>query len=105
MENGGIIIIILLIGIALFILIAAIPLLFGKIFLKWSNKRVRYIFLQSLETVITNTVLSIILTGIILFIGIFLNSDEVFSGELLLFWLIIWSFKSIVNNIKASKNM
>ena len=73
MENVGIIIIILLIGIALFILIAAIPLLFGKIFLKWSNKRVRYIFLQSMETVITNTVSSIILTGILLFIGIFLD--------------------------------
>ena len=105
MNVIGTIIIILLIVIAFFLVIVGIPILFGKLFLKWSNRRINYIFTNSMTTVLTNVVISLIITGLTLLIGIVFKQQWAFSGGLLLVYILWLTVKAIAIHIKESKNM
>lgn len=105
MEVLGQIIIIILIVLGVFLLIAGIPIAFGKVFLRWSNRRVKYIFTNSMSSVLSSVVISLILTGLILLIGLIFKQQWAFSGGLLLLYLFWAAIKSIRGFIKSSKGM
>lgn len=105
MKIFGTIIIIVLIVLVVFLLIAGIPIVFGKVFLGWSNRRVKYIFSNSMSSVLSSVFISLIITGISLLVGVLFRQKWAFSGGLLLIYLFWTTIRSIVDFIKSSKGM
>ena len=105
MKTVGQIVIIILIVLSVFLLIVGVPIAFGKLFLGWSNRRIKYIFSNSLSSVMSPVVISLILTGMILLVGLVFKQRWAFSGGLLLVCLLWVSIKSIVGFIRNSRGM
>lgn len=105
MEVLGEIVIIVLLVLGIYLIIVGIPILFGKIFLGWSNQRISYIFSNSMATVISSVVVSLIVTGIALLIGIVFNQPWAFSGGLLILYMFWITIKSVYGFIKESRRM
>lgn len=105
MKTLGQIVIIILIVLSVFLLIVGVPIAFGKLFLGWSNRRIKYIFSNSVSSVMSSVVISLILTGLILLVGLVFKQQWAFSGGLLLVYLLWVSIKSIVGFIRNSRGM
>lgn len=105
MKTLGQIVIIILIVLSIFLLIVGVPIAFGKLFLGWSNRRIKYIFSNSVSSVMSSVVISLILTGLILLVGLVFKQQWAFSGGLLLVYLLWVSIKSIVGFIRNSRGM
>ena len=95
---------VLCIALALF-LIVGLPVLFGRLFLKWSKERAKFIFSQSFSEIVASVVLSLIISGIILLVGLLLKKDWAFSGGLLFLYTFYTAIKTVRANIKASRAM
>ena len=91
--------------VAMFFLIVVIPIIFGKLLFRWSGKRIRYIFSQSLSTIVSAVIGSLILTGLILLVGMVFKQQWAFSGGLLLVYTFWIATKAVRENIRASKGM
>lgn len=96
---------IILIVAAIFFLIVVIPILFGKLFFRWSRKRIRYIFSESLSSIIAIVIGSLVLTGLILLVGVVLKREWAFSGGLFLIYTLWEAIKTVRENIQFSKDM
>jgi len=90
---------------AVFLLIVCIPIAFGKLFLRWSNRRVRYIFSESMSTIIGAAVGALILTGLVLLIGTVFKQQWAFSGGLLIVYTFWIAIKAVKENIQNSRRM
>ena len=87
------------------LVIVAIPIGFGMLFLRWSKKRAAFIFSETASEVATGVIGTLVLSGLILLIGSLFKAKWAFSGGLLFvytFWLAI---KSVAKNIKGSRGM
>jgi len=104
-KTVGQIVIIILIVLSVFLLVVGVPIAFGKLFLGWSNRRIKYIFSNSVSSVMSSVVISLILTGLILLVGLVFKQRWAFSGGLLLVYLFWVSIKSIVGFIRNSRGM
>ena len=105
MEVIGMVIIIFLLVMAVFLLMIGLPIAIGKVLLGWSNKRIKYIFTNSMSSVFQSVTISLILTGLVLLVGIVFRQQWAFSGGLLLVYLLWTTTKTIIEYIKSSKNM
>ena len=105
MKTVGQIVIIILIVLSVFLLVVGVPIAFGKLFLGWSNRRIKYIFSNSVSSFMSSVVISLILTGLILLVGLVFKQQWAFSGGLLLVYLLWVSIKSIVGFIRNSRGM
>ena len=88
-----------------FVLIVALPVLAGKLFFRWSKKRVQYIVSQSTGTIVTSVVTSLIITGLILLIGLVFHQQWAFSGGLLIVYTFWTAIKAVRQAIQQSKRM
>lgn len=105
MNTFLVILMALIVVILAFMLIVCIPVLFGKLFFKWSKQRVKYIFSTSFSTIVSTVIVSLILTGLILLIGVVFKAQWAFSGGLLIVFVFWTAIKSVIQCIKESKNM
>lgn len=105
MKALAIIIISLLVMALAFILVVAIPVFIGKLLFHWSKQRVKYIVSNSLSTIFTSLITSLIITGLILLIGILFKQQWAFSGGLLIVYVFWMAIKTVSENIKNSKRM
>lgn len=90
---------------AVFFLIVVIPIIFGRLFFHWSAPRARFVFSQSLSTIVAAVIGSLVLTGLILLVGIVLKQQWAFSGGLLLVYTFWIAIKAVRENIRNSKRM
>ncbi|HHW93635.1 MAG TPA: hypothetical protein GX734_03985 [Clostridiaceae bacterium] len=88
-----------------FFLIVVIPIIFGKLFLRWSGKRMRYVFSESLSTILAAVIGSLVLTGLILLIGLVFKKQWAFSGGLLLVYTFWIAIKVVRENIWRSRGL
>lgn len=105
MNTVGAIFAALIILLLAYALVVLIPVGFGKLFLSWSGKRCRYILSQSFSSMIVSLVVTLVLTGLILFVGVVFKQQWAFSGGLLFVYIFWLSIKTVVNNIKLSRGM
>lgn len=95
----------IIIVIVVYFLIVAIPLLFGKLFLHWSGKRIRYIASQSFSDIISSVIGTLMLSGLALLLGVILKQRWAFAIGLFIMFTFRAVIKSVAQNIKASANM
>lgn len=106
MNNPVVIILLsLLVLLLFFALIVLIPVLFGKLVLRWSKARCKYVLSNSFSSILTSLITSLIITGLILLIGLVFKQQWAFSGGLLIVYVFYLAIKSVVANIKSSKRM
>lgn len=94
----------LIVAVAL-LLIVGIPVLFGKVFLHWSNRRIKFIVSNTAGEVITMVVVSAVITLIGLFIGFVFKREWAFSGGLLFAYTFWVAIKSVRTNIRNSRHL
>ena len=87
------------------LLIVAVPVGFGRLFLRWSGKRASFIFSQTASDVAAGVVGTLILSGLILLVGSLLQAKWAASGGLLLVYTFWIAIKAVANNIKSSRRM
>ncbi len=90
---------------AIFTLIVAIPIGVGKLLFRWSGNRTRYIFKQSMSTIVAALVGSLVLTGIVLLVGVVFKQKWAFSGGLLIVYTFWVAIKAVRDSIRSSKRM
>jgi hypothetical protein len=95
----------LVICVFIFLLIVGIPIIFGKLFFRWSGRRIHYIFFESIGTIVGALVGTLLLTGLILLIGLVFKQEWAFSGGLLIVYTFWIAIKTVRENIKISKGM
>ena len=105
MKILGIILGAILVAAVALVLIVGIPVLFGKVFLHWSKRRVQYIVSQTVSTVVSMVVVSLTVTGLGLFIGVVFHQEWAFSGGLLFVYTFWVAIKAVRNNIRNSRHM
>jgi hypothetical protein len=88
-----------------FLLIAIIPVLFGKLFFRWSKRRALYVLSESFSTIIATAIVSLVITGLVLLIGILFKQEWAFSGGLLILYVFWTAIKAVRENIRNSKWM
>ena len=88
-----------------FLLIVIIPVFVGKLFFRWSNRRVLYVLSESLSTIIATAIGALLLTGLILLIGMLFKQEWAFSGGLLVVYTFWIAIKAVRENIRNSSNM
>jgi len=88
-----------------FVLIVALPVLAGKLFFRWSARRVRYIVSQSTSAIVTSVVTSLIITGLILLVGLVFHQQWAFSGGLLIVYTFWTAIRTVRQAIEQSKHM
>lgn len=86
-------------------LVVLIPVALGKLLFRWSGARCGYILKESFSSILSSLVISLILTGIILLIGLVFHQQWAFSGGLLFVYLFWVAIKTVRENIKNSKNL
>ena len=91
--------------IVVFMLIVLIPVIVGKLFFKWSKNRIKYILSKSLSSIMGAVVISLILTGLILLVGMVFKATWAFSGGLLIVYTLWVAIKSVIQAVKESKYM
>ena len=64
-----------------FVLIVSLPVLAGKLFFRWSARRVRTIVSQSTSAIVTSVVTSLIITGLILLVGLVFHQQWHFPAD------------------------
>ena len=94
-----------LIIVIVFALIVAIPIAIGKLLFRWSGNRIKYIFTQSMSTIVGTVVGTLILTGLTLLIGVVFKQKWAFSGGLLIVYTFWIAIKAVRENIQNSKRM
>ena len=105
MSTFAAIVFAILVIILAFVLIVALPVLFGRLFLHWSDQRVKYIVSQSTSSIVSSVVMSLIITGLILLVGLLFKQQWAFSGGLLIVYTFWTAIKAVRQNIAASKGM
>ncbi|MDI9497215.1 MAG: hypothetical protein QM270_01850 [Bacillota bacterium] len=105
MEVFYVIVAAVLVIAAAFFLIVVIPCVFGRVFLRWSAARTRYVFSQSLSSIVAAVVGSLALTGLILLVGMVFRQQWAFSGGLLLVYTFWTAIKTVRENIRVSRRM
>jgi hypothetical protein len=105
LEIVGAIVGSILIVAIVFLLIVIIPIIVGKLFFRWSRRRVRYVFSESMSIIVASVVGSLILTGLILLVGIVFKQQWAFSGGLLLVYTFWIAIKAVRENIRNSRGM
>ena len=88
-----------------FLLIVIIPVIVGKLLFRWSGRRVRYVLIESLSTIIASAVGALVLTGLILLVGMVFKQQWAFSGGLLLIYTFWVAIKAVRDQIRTSKGM
>jgi hypothetical protein len=105
LEVIGTIIGIVVIVAVVYLLIVVIPVAIGKLFFRWSRRRVSYVFKQSMSTILASVVGSLVITGLILLVGIVFKQQWAFSGGLLLVYTFWIAIKAVKENISNSGGM
>ena len=95
----------ILVIILAFALIVALPVLVGKLFFRWSKQRVQYIVSQSTSAIISSVVMSLVITGLILLVGLVFKQQWAFSGGLLIVYTFWIAIKSVRQAIQQSRGM
>ena len=95
----------LLVLLLAYALVVLLPVLVGKLFLRWSRVRCGYVLKESFSAILGSLVVSLILTGLILLIGFIFKQKWAFSGGLLFVYLFWVSIKTVRETIRSSKGM
>jgi len=88
-----------------FSIIVVIPLIVGKLLFRWSGRRVRYVFSESMSTIVVAVVVSLLFTGFVLLVGIVFEQQWAFSGGLLVVYTFWIAIKSVWKNIRDSEGL
>ena len=99
------IILAILVMLLAFVLVVALPVLVGKLLFHWSKARTRYIVSQSTSAIVTSLVITLIITGLILLVGVVLKQQWAFSGGLLIVYTFWTAIKAVRQAILQSKRM
>ena len=105
MNTLIVIISVILIMVVAFVLIVAVPVLIGRLLFRWSAQRMKYIFSQSMSTIVTSVVVSLIISGLILLVGLVFKQEWAFSGGLLFVFTFWTAIKAVRQAIKNSKRL